>query len=83
LIPVAGKIVDWAALLEVAYFSLGAGLGVAFAFSMAVAGTTRFADEMRENRLTRAIAYGAVAVIGFLLVLAAIAFGIVVMTAKD
>ena len=83
MIPVAGKVVDWAALLEVAYFSLGAGLGVAFAFSMAVAGTTRSADEMRENRVTRAVLYGAMGVLGLLLVLAAIVFGIVVMTAKD
>ena len=81
--PLAGKVVDWAALLEVAYFSLGAGLGVALAFSVAVAGSTRFADEVRENRMTRAVAYGVVAVVAFLVVLAAIVMGIVVMTAKD
>ncbi|HEX8647063.1 MAG TPA: hypothetical protein VF715_09175 [Thermoleophilaceae bacterium] len=81
--PAAGKVVDWEALLEVAYFSLAAGLGVALAFSIAVAGATRFADEVRENRMTRAAAYAVVAVLGLLVVLAAIVFGIVVMTAKD
>ena len=81
--PVAGKVVDWAALFEVAYFSLGAGLGVALAFSIAVHGSTRFADEVRENRMTRAAAHAVVAVLGLLVVLAAIVFGIVVMTAKD
>ncbi len=81
--PLFAKVVDWAALLEVAYFSLAAGLGVALAFSLAVAGSTRFADEMRENRMTRAVAYAVLAVVAFLAVLAAIVFGIVVMTAKD
>ncbi len=80
--PVADKVVDWAARLEVAYFSLAAGLGVALAFSIAVAGTTRFADEVRENRMTRAAAYGTMAALAFLVVIAAIVFGIVIMTKK-
>ena len=83
MLPIAGKVVDWAALLEVAYFAMGAGLGVALAFSIAVAGATRFADEVRENRMTRAAAWGAVGVLAFLVVMAAIVMGIVVMTAKD
>lgn len=81
--PVAEKIVDWGALLEVAYYSLAAGLGVALAFSLAVSGTTHFADEVRENRMTRAAAYAVLAVLAFLVCLAAIVMGIVVMTAKD
>lgn len=81
--PAAAKIVDWAALLEVAYYSAGAGLGVALAWSVAVFGSTRLADEVRENRMTRAALYGVVAVLGALVCLAAIILGIVVMTAKD
>jgi hypothetical protein len=79
----ASDIVDWAALLEVVYSALAAGLGVALAFSLAVAGSTRFADEVRENRMTRAALYGALAVLGLLACLAAIVLGIVVMTSKD
>ena len=79
----AGEIVDWAALLEVVYSALAAGLGVALAFSLAVAGSTRFAEEVRENRMTRAALYGALAVLGLAACLAAIVMGIVVMTSKS
>ena len=79
----AAEIVDWAALFEVVYTALAAGLGVSLAFSLAVAGSTRFADEVRENRMTRAAMYGALAVLGLLVCLAAVVFGIIVMTAKD
>jgi hypothetical protein len=79
----AADIVDWAALFEVVYTSLAAGLGVTLAFSLAVAGSTRFADEVRENRMTRAAMYGVLAALGLLVCLAAVVFGIVVMTAKD
>ena len=79
----AADIVDWAALFEVVYTALAAGLGVTLAFSLAVAGSTRFADEVRENRMTRAAMYGVLAVLGLLVCLAAVVFGIVVMTAKD
>ena len=78
----AGRIVDWAALLEVVYSALAAGLGVALAFSIAVAGATRFADEMRESRAFRATLYGVMAVAGLAVCLSAIVLGIVVMTQK-
>ena len=79
---IAGDIVDWAALGKVVYQALAAGLGVTLAFSLAVAGTTRFADEVRENRMTRAALYGVLATLGLLICLAAIVLGIVVMTQK-
>ena len=80
---VAGEIVDWAALFKVVYQALAAGLGVSLAFSLAVAGSTRFADEVRENRMTRAALYGALATVGLLACIAAVVLGIVVMTQKD
>jgi hypothetical protein len=79
----AGRIVDWAALFEVVYSALAAGIGVALAFSIAVAGSTRFADEVRENRMTRAALFGTMAVLALLVCVAAIVLGIVVMTQKD
>ncbi|HEX8053216.1 MAG TPA: hypothetical protein VF517_09500 [Thermoleophilaceae bacterium] len=76
------EIIEWGNLLEVVYSAFGAGVGVALAFSIAVAGSTRFADEVRENRMTRAALYAVVAALGLLVCLAAIVLGIVVMTAK-
>jgi hypothetical protein len=79
----AAEIVEWGVLFEMIYSAAAAGVGVAIAFSLAVAGSTRFADEVRENRMTRAALYGVLAVLGLLVCLAAIVLGIVVMTAKD
>jgi hypothetical protein len=79
----AGDIVDWAALFKVVYEALAAGVGVTLAFSLAVAGSTRFADEVRENRMSRAVVFGVVGALGLAVVLAAIVFGIVVMTQKS
>ncbi len=79
----AAEIVEWDVLLEMIYSALAAGLGVALAFSLAVAGSTRFAEEVRENRMTRAALFGALAAVGLLVCLAAVVLGIVVMTAKD
>ena len=79
----AADAVDWDALLEVVYSALAAGLGVALAFSIAVAGSTRFADEVREDRMTRAVLFGTLAVVALLVCVAAIVLGIVVMTRKD
>ena len=79
----AAGIVDWGVLFEMIYSALAAGLGVALAFSLAVAGTTRFADEVRENRMTRAALFALLAALGLLACLAAIVLGIVVMTSKD
>ena len=79
----AAEIVEWGVLLEMIYSSVAAGVGVALAFSVAVAGSTRLADELRENRMTRAVLFGLLAAVGLLACLAAIVLGIVVMTAKD
>jgi Na+-translocating ferredoxin:NAD+ oxidoreductase RnfA subunit len=82
MILVAGDIVDWDALIKVVYQALAAGLGFTLAFSLAVAGSTRFADEVRQNRMTRAVLYGALGVLALLVCVAAVVLGIVVMTQK-
>ena len=79
----ADAVVEWGELLKVVYSALAAGLGVAIAFSLAVAGATKLADELRESRTVRATLFGIVAVAGFAVCIAAIVLGIVVMTQKD
>jgi hypothetical protein len=82
-VNVAGKIVEWDALWKLVYSALAAGLGVTLAFSIAVAGVTRFADEMRDARAFRATLFGVMAALGFAVFLAAIVLGVVVMTQKS
>ena len=79
----ADKVVDWAKILEVVYSSLGAALAVAIAFSVAVAGSTRFAEERRDGSAARATVWAVLAALGIAVCLAAIVLGIVVMTTKD
>lgn len=79
---VAGDIVDWGTMLEVVYQALGAGLAIAVAFSFAVAGSTLFADDVRENRRARAVVWGALAALGLAICIAGIVLGIIVMTQK-
>jgi hypothetical protein len=79
----AATVVEWDKILQVVYSSLGAGLGVTIAFSLAVAGATRFVEQSREGAPARAAVYAALALLGLLVVAAAIVLGIVVMTHKS
>lgn len=79
----ADKVVDWAKILQVVYSALGAGLAVALAFSIAVAGGTRFAEERRGGAAVRAAMWAVLAVAGFGVCIAAIVLGIVVMSTKS
>lgn len=74
-------IVDWHALLQVILASLIAGIGATVAFSLAILGATRFAD-LRRDENPVAWGYGALAFAGLAATLAAVAFGIYVITAK-
>lgn len=73
-------IVDWAALGETVIAALAAGVGVAFTFSLAIYGAARLAEASRHGHRGELALYGVVAVLGLATSLAAIAFGIVVMT---
>jgi cytochrome bd-type quinol oxidase subunit 2 len=83
VIPLADKVVDWDKIFQVIYSSLGVALAVALAFSVAVAGSTRFAEERRDGASARATVWAVLAALGVAVCLAAVVLGIVVMTTKD
>ena len=73
-------VVDWDALLQVIWVSLLAGVGVTAAWAFAIVGATRSVEKGRDGRGGEAVVYAAVGVVGFATVVAAIVFGIVVLT---
>ena len=75
-----GTIVETRDLLETIAASLIAGVGVTVVFSIAVYGATRFADLSRDERPIAASAAIVAAVVAFLVCIAALVVGIVVMT---
>ena len=75
-------VVDVEALLKVIVASLVAGIGITAVFSIAVHGATRSSDMRHSDRPVAASAYGVLAVVGTLACLAAVAFGIVLLTRK-
>jgi cytosine/uracil/thiamine/allantoin permease len=76
------SVVDGDALLEVVWVSFVAGIGVTAAWAAAILGATRWVDLSRNGRTGEAAVFGLLAVLGFAIVLAALVFGIVVMTHK-
>jgi hypothetical protein len=76
-------IVETKDLLETVVASLIAGVGVTAAFSIVIFGITRSADAARDERRVLATAAGGLAAVAGLAVIAAIVFGIVVMTTKS
>jgi hypothetical protein len=76
------SVVETKELLETVVSSLIAGVGVTAAFSIVIFGVTRSADMARNERPLLATAAGGLAVLAGAVVIAAIVFGIVVMTAK-
>jgi hypothetical protein len=75
-------VVETKDLLETVAASLVAGVGVTAAFSILIFGIARSADMARDERPVLATAAGGLALLAGLVVIAAIAFGIVVMTQK-
>jgi hypothetical protein len=80
MLPLA-EVVDWGGLLEVLWSSFAAGLGVTIAASLAILGATRAVDFRRAGQPVPAGLFSIVGVFGALALLAAIVFGILVMTA--
>jgi hypothetical protein len=73
-------VVDWDALLQVVWVSLLAGVGVTAAWAFALLGATRALENGRDGRVAEAVVYGVVGVAGFASVVAAIVYGIVILT---
>jgi hypothetical protein len=77
---VIATVVDWDALLQVIWVSLVAGVGVTGAWAFAIVGGTRSVEYGRNGRGGAAVVYAVVGVLGFATVVAAIVFGIVILT---
>jgi hypothetical protein len=77
---VIATVVDWDALLQVVWVSLLAGVGVTAAWAFALLGATRALENGRDGRVAEAVVYGVVGVAGFASVVAAIVYGIVILT---
>ena len=69
-------------IFEVIWVSLIAGIGITTAFSLVVLGTGRSAEARRSGRHSAAIAYGLLATVFLILVLASFVFAIEVMLTK-
>jgi hypothetical protein len=73
-------IIDWDALLTVIWASVVAGVGVTAAFGFAILGGTRAVELGRDGRPGEAALFAVVGVAGGVTVVAAIVFGIVVLS---
>jgi hypothetical protein len=75
-------VVEVGEIFEVIWVSLIAGIGITTAFSFVVLGTGRSAAARRSGQTGSAIAYGFLATVFLLLVLASFVFAIEVMLTK-
>jgi hypothetical protein len=74
--------IDWDALLTVVWSSLIAGIGATAAYGLVILGGTRALELGRSGRMVEATVYGLIGLAGLLAVVAAIVFGIVVLSDK-
>ena len=77
---VIATIVDWSALGQTVLAALLSGVGVAFTFSLGILGVARVTDRSREVGILGMIAFGVLGLAGMLATVAAIVFGVIVMT---
>jgi hypothetical protein len=75
-------IVEWKDLWQTIVASIASGIGVTFAFSLAVLGVTRSIDLNRDGRGGAAMAAASLGLVAFAVCIAAVVLGIVVMTTK-
>jgi hypothetical protein len=72
----AAKLIDTDALLNVVWVSLAAAVGGTAAFSIAIAGATRFVDMRRAGRTTEAGLFAVVAGLGLAVCLGGVVLGL-------
>lgn len=75
-------IVQWKEMWQTVVASVGAGVGITFAFSVGIWGSGQFIELSRGDRQGAATAAGIVALLAFAAVAAAVVVGILVMTQK-
>jgi hypothetical protein len=73
---VASKLIDTHALLNVVWVSFAAAVGGTAAFSVVIAGATRFVDMRREGRSAEAGFYAAIAGLALAVCLGTMALGL-------
>ena len=78
----AESVIDWGALLNVLWASALGGVGVTAIFSLALLGATRAGDLRRDGRVAAAGAYAVLTAVASVTVVAALVFGVIVMTSK-
>lgn len=78
----AASVVDFKALGQVVLYSLIAGVGVSAIFALAVHGAARSTEPSRRGSTSSAM-YAVVALVGAAICLAAVAYGIYLMTQKS
>ena len=79
---VLATVVDWSALGKVVLYSFIIAVGVTVAVALAILGAIRFADMRRDERVIEAGAFAVLTGVMALVPMAAMVFGIIVMTQK-
>jgi hypothetical protein len=78
---ILASVVDWEALLDVVIASLIGAVGVTIMFSLAIYGSTRFAEGRREENAAK-LGYAFLAAGGLAVTAAAVVLGLFVMLSK-
>jgi len=79
---IASPLIDWNALGQVVLYSLIAGVGVPAIYALVVLGGARWSEARRGHATVSAYAYAVLTVIGGLACVAAIVYGVWLMTQK-
>jgi hypothetical protein len=79
---ITATLIEGKELLETVIASTVAGVGVTFAFSIAIWGVARFVDLSRDDRPLAAAAAALAACLAFVATATAVALGIIAMTNK-